>query len=195
MPIVINTTISGPDANSYVTESYATDYWANHYNTAKIASWAALTSGQKIALLLAACRVIESIRFVDSSKNYSAYKYFFDRNTGTARPIYPGDSPPVRYDFYQRLQFPRNLDVTAAGATYIPDDVKVAQCEQALSLYTIDTSTIVNSMQGLTAESVRIGNISISQKFSSGTLGTVLSIDALQSLNPYILRTNRVRRG
>lgn len=195
MPLTLDNTLSGDKANSYVDVAYADSYWSGHYTLASQTAWTALTTNQKTSALIAATRVLETVKFTERKVNYFDYKYFYDRIAGVARPVYDEPTIPVKYDWYQALQFPRNLDVDkTTGASYIIEPVKMAQCEQALYMTTVDSTALVNTMQGLISDSIKVGNISIRQKFSESKVGTLLSPNALQILSPYMIRSGAVLR-
>src|ERR1700675_4761813 len=109
MPLTLDTTLADMYANSYITVAYADDYWSNHYNSTKAAQWLALNTGQKGNLLIQACRTIETARFTENVRLRDGYPLLYDRRTRVVVQL-NDQIQPVKYYYYQRLQFPRNLD-------------------------------------------------------------------------------------
>ncbi len=195
MAITLNSTLSDPEANSYVSIAYADEYWSINYQASKAIAWAALTTNQKTSVLISATRILETIRFVNPRGRYEDYNYRWDRITGTVRQFYVDDETPGRYDRLQSLQFPRHIDIDEAGATFVPEPVKQAQCEQAVYLLTVDDTALTNMMQGIVQDAIKVGNISIRQKFAEGKQGSILAPMSLQFLEPFMLRSIRLRRA
>jgi hypothetical protein len=186
MPLTLDTTLTGEFANSYVDASYCDDYWSVHQDQTKAASWQALTTGKKESLLIRSCRVIESVRFVYPWDNTWTGKYRYLRSSGTVVEFYDRNRPR-RYREHQALQFPRNVDrELETGDLYIPEAVKMAQCEQAVYLLTFDDSALATRMQGVERDSTKIGQISVSQTFA-GT-GSMLSPVAREFLSPFFVK-------
>ena len=110
MALTINNTLNDPYANSYVDVAYCDAYWLQHYNAVKASQWAALGAPQKISLLVAACRVIETARFTAPAYLRRPLQLDYSRRTRTV--ITMADRlTPAKWLYTQRLQYPRNLDV------------------------------------------------------------------------------------
>lgn len=193
MALVIDSTVGGPAANSYADVAYADAYWVGHYNTTKGSAWAALTTAKKTAALIHAAAVLESIRFTipDRPRNYRQVSYFLHRGTGLVVER-PQSGEPVKYDYYQSLQFPRNLDTDSDGDKFIPEPVLMAQCEQAVYLLSFDEGVAASRLQGISEETVKVGPVSVSQKFGGGSQGataaaTALSPAAIELVRPFFV--------
>ena len=188
MAYVLNSTLSDEFANSYTDLSYADFFWENHYLSTKSDAWAALTDEQKTSALLTACRSLEQIRFTEPRNFRLEYKAreWYDRRTGLAQS-YELDKQFRKYLYYQALQFPRQVDVNSTtGATYIPEAILMAQCEQALYEVTFDDSIIASQLQGLGREGVTLGTLKTSQTFTG--LGVNIAPSALSYIRPFIIK-------
>lgn len=201
MALTLDAGVAAESANSYVTAVYCDEYWQQHYSQVKADQWAALTTPRKEALLIQACRVIESLRFTYDNKRGGVEKdYYKSRSTGRLIE-FPYKERPVKFDWYQALQFPRSIDIDSqASEPYIPEAVKMAQCEQALHLLNFDDSVLSSRAQGVESESITAGPVSISQKFSSSSGssggGSLVGPVALGFLKPFLIHVGRqVRRG
>lgn len=195
MALALNTTISGQGANSYVGITYCDDYWLGHYIAQKSALWAALTTAQKTSALVHACRDIEALKFTEVSGSNRSLRLGRDLRSELIKLQDADDKSPKKADSTQALQFPRNLDRDSAGVLYLPEAVLMAQCEQALYRLTADSSAMISVMQGVQSESVRVGNVSVSQTFS-GQVGITVSPVSVSLLSPFLLRrTSRMRRA
>jgi len=183
MALTIDATVAGDSSNSYVDLTYADAYWADHYNTVKKAQWTALSNGQKNTALIQATRIIESVRFTLSSGGLES-GLAYDPNQGFILSIVDSNEL-ARSSVDQRLQFPRNLDYDSDTDVYsVPEGVKMAQCEQAVYLLSLDESAIANRMQGIVSESVGLGSgqISVRQDYiSKGTFLSPVAVDLLGS--------------
>lgn len=184
---------AGSYSNSYVDVPYADSYWANHYNAVASAQWFALTVSQKAFALIAACRLIETIRFTTATRLRDDYPLLYDRHSGTFIQLNDQLSP-IKFYYYQRLQFPRNLDRDILdGTLFIPEPICMAQCEQAVYLLTVDTSAIAARLQGVVEDVTYVGSIHLRQNFVQG--GSTFSPVALDMARPYMLTsTHPVRR-
>jgi hypothetical protein len=198
MSVTLDATLSAEFGNSYVDVTYADSYWTQHYDATKAAKWQALSSSQKALLLVKACRLIETKRFVydlDRRSNYSPVMRW-DRSKGAVIE-WPDDYRPVKAVYNQALQFPRNIDRnTTTGNTYIPEPVMWAQCEMAIHVLTFDDSAIAAQLKGIKSESVAVGDIKISSEYSdtAGTAKTMLSPEAYDLLRPYIISSQKTIR-
>lgn len=198
MALTLDDTMAGTSANSYVDITYADDYFSGHYNTTLASQWSAFTDAQKTTLLLHACRVIETARFT-LNVSVSEYQLHYDRITGQVLDI-SMNLQPVKYYYYQKLQFPRNIDLTPptpgnAGTLYIPEAILQAQCEQAIYLANLDQTAMATRLQGVTQETTSVGRnqIHISQTFSSEF--SMYAPMALELISPYLIRGTHMRRA
>lgn len=191
MALTLDNTIAGELSNSYVDVAYTDAYFDadNVFNPLQADTWAALSDNAKIKALIKACSVIETLRFT--------YRYGPDRPRFSWLPVtYPisGTDGPFRYDTYQALQFPRNQDFDSNGDLYIPEDVKMAQCEQAMYLISADKSAIETRLLGVTMERVSVGQIQATQEFA-GSGAIPLSPDAYELLVKYVVGKGNMRIG
>jgi hypothetical protein len=197
MPITIDTSLATETANSYADVAFADDYWENHYLPVKAAAWAALTDEAKATLLVNACRVLETARFT-LKVGLPDFSLYYDSAHAIVLALNL-DTEPVRYYFYQRLQFPRNIDVyktgTQQGDLYVPDEVKWAQCEQAVYLLSLDETAMSNRVQGITMDKVGIGKGQIEATQEYAITGSSYSPIALEILRPYMIKGGRLRRA
>lgn len=188
MSLVLDTTVSGEYANTYVDQVYADDYWTDHYSSVKSALWATLATAQKINALAQATRVLDILRFTEYMPLYSEYQLMYDWRSRSVLSL-DLQRHPVKAAFFQNLQFPRNLDRDSnSGAYYIPEAIKMAQCEQAVYLLSFDDSNLSSRLQGLSRESLAVGTISVHTQFDS--LGSTLSPVAFDIVRPYVLKRN-----
>lgn len=182
-------------ATSYLSLEGATTYFANHYKAAYAVQWAALNAGQQGVLLNTACRQIEQFRFVDRQA-VPTYRYFVqpavDGTKGSVLVLTPRRDP-IKYNYYQSLQFPRSVDVHQDGTVFIPMEMQWAQCEQAIYLLNFDETLLSNARQGLSINSVKVGGISVYQHLNSG--GDNLSPTALSMVRPYLKYTKHLVRS
>ncbi len=192
MALLINATVADKDANSYCDTSYGDDYWENNYNTTKSAVWAALSDDQKESALIDACRIIETLRFTTKSLVQPVAEMTYSRHTGVVLRS-PSTEAPTRFYYWQALQFPRNLDTDHdTGDLYIREEVKSAQCEQAVYLVTFDESVMANRMQGVSSDRVTVGPIRVGQVFSGNP--SMIAPMALEKIRPLLLSTSHSMR-
>ena len=119
MAITVDTTVGGASANSYITVQEFKDFLAIRSNVP--ASISEATDDTLAKWLLQACREIDLHAF-------KGVKYV----TGI-----DADGNPE-----QALEFPRNYTYSTNGG-YIPQNVKYAQCEQALEIARFEANTPV----------------------------------------------------
>jgi len=194
MALTLDSTLSATTSNSYCTVQFADDYWANHYSTTKQAQWQSLTDGQKQQLLINSCRIIESCKFTVNILP-TDYSLHYDYRTQKVLDI-TLSRDPVKYYYYQKLQFPRNLDIDpVTHSTYIPSPIMEAQCEQAVYVLNFDESAISNRLQGVVSDTVEIGRsqIHLNQEYVSD--GSALAPMALEFLKPFTIRGGKLRRA
>lgn len=194
MALSLVTTIASSDSNSFVTSDYCDTYWAGHYSTIKATQWAALTSSQKIAALIHACRVLNAFRFTEPSHIRYSPDVAYDRRTATVIELVDR-TRPTKYYYDQALQFPRSIDVdSTSGALFIPEPVMLAQCEQAVYLLTFDESTLAAKIQGIETDSFSAGGVSMRQQFSGN--GSALAPMAYEYIREFLLKTStKLRRA
>lgn len=187
MALTLVTTLSSATANSYIDATYCDEYWAQHYSSTKAALWAALTSAQKTMLLIQSCRAIERLRFTVSRTNRNEFEWRHTKTPGLVAQ-YVTSTTPIKDNYTQSLQFPRNLDRDDAGALFIPEPIKLAQCEQAVYLISFDESVIAARLQGVDQERTSVGSVSVYQSLSGS--GTALAPMALEYVGPFLVRTS-----
>lgn len=191
--LTLDATLATKSANSYVTVVYCDEYWGQHYSATKAAQWLALSTTQKQALLIQACRIIERVRFTANLDPSSDIHLFYDRSTQKVMQV-RDDELAVKYNHFQSLQFPRNLDRDPdTGTLYIPEAIKMAQCEQAAHILSFDESALANRLQGIESDSVAVGTVRTSQTY--GGAGSMLAPMALEFINPFVMKSGRLRRG
>lgn len=199
--VSLDNTLAGETSNSYCSWDYANTYFAAHYVSSYAAQWAALAEPQQIVLLAQACRSIERIRFV-LPQTLPNYALRFDRRSGKVLDINL-TRDPVRYYYYQKLQFPRNLDIyyeqppagVPVGSLFMRQEPQDAQCEQAIYLLNLDTTAAANRMQGITLDTFGLGKGQLSQTQEYGNTGTLLSPIAVEILSGLMVREGRLQRG
>lgn len=194
---LLDSSLSSETSNSYCTVAYALDYWTNHFDSTKSAQWIALTNTQQQRLLIRACQVIEGLRFTIPI-TLPEYAIHYDRHTGMVLDL-SLTRQPVKYFYYQHLQFPRNLDVyyftPPTGTIYMRPELMDAQCEQAIYLLNFDESAIANSMMGLTMQKISVGKEAIDITEEYGSKGTSLSPTAYEFLRSLVVKGGRMQRS
>jgi hypothetical protein len=199
--VTLDNTLSGETSNSYCSLDYADNYWAAHYNSASAAQWATLAVPQKIVLLVSACRSLERIRFV-VPQTLPNYALRYDRRTGKVIDLNLSRDP-VKYYYYQKLQFPRNLDIyyvqpppgTPMGSLFMRDEPQQGQCEQAMYLLNLDTTAASNRMQGVTLDTFGLGRKQVEQTQQYSSTGNLLSPIAVEILSGLMVKEGRMLRG
>lgn len=168
MAIEIDATLSGAASNSYVTVIEADDYFAGHFVLAKATLWSGLSEAQKKTLLRLGASIVESLPMEDNAE--------------------------YRRVSSQSLTFPRNVD-HASGVFFVPQDVKDAQCEQAVYLATMDEANMVAQMQGIWEESVSADGVSTRTTYSGGGgSASMLSPFTFALLKSYVRRGSSTLR-
>lgn len=186
--MALDVTVGGSASNSYVTVGEADKYFNTHYITAKKTAWSALTQPQKESALKRACQQLETLKVLDD-----------ELSTGRL-PIalvidYGYDLSLHRAEINQKLQFPRNLDVDPTGTPFVPQELKDAQCEQAVYLLAFDDTALITTAQGVVEEAVTAGPIKSYTKYSEGSTPTYLAPIVLELMRPYLRYTGRLRRN
>lgn len=181
------TTVAGANSDSYVSVAEANAYFASHWSLAKNELWSALNPAQKERVLRAATQVLEGLRFLDDEHGYGALLPLSLREAGQF------DYTICRLEPTQRLQFPRNVDIDANNVAFVPQEVKDAQCEQAVYMLSFDDSQISNQMQGVMEEAIAAGNVRVYTQYSRR--GTFVAPLALQLVSPFLRRGTRIKRA
>jgi hypothetical protein len=194
-PSVVISEIYSNWATSYCSLAFATQYFSNHWKPAFSTQWTALSADQQGLLLNAACSDIEQFRFVDRQA-VPTYRYFvepgYDGKKGKVLILTP-TREPIKYNYYQSLQFPRSVDVHQDGSVFIPLNLQRAQCEQAIYKLNFDESILASARQGVSIDSAKVGGLSVYQHISSG--GDNLAPSALAYIKPYLKYTRHLVRG
>lgn len=194
MALVLNSTISDEKANSYIDVAYCDDYWNSHFDSVSSAQWLTLTAAQKNQLLVKACRILETMHFTEPVDPLSDYHLVYDSRNQQIRSVKTNYGRPQKYNYYQHLQFPRTFDVYADGTLYIPEEIMMAQCEQAVYVLNFDPTIISNRMQGVTHDSINVGGVAVSQKLDPN--GSMVSPVAYQMCKPFLIKQNmRLQRA
>jgi hypothetical protein len=187
--MALDTTLGGEATTSYVSISEADRYFQSHYSTAKTSAWQALNAPRKESVLKRACQQIETIKFLDVE-----YASVGRLPLALIDDIY-ADITICKYEEYQRLQFPRNIDVNSTGDPFVPQELKDAQCEQAVHLLMFDDAALLTIGQGIVEEAVTAGPIKSYTRYSEGVAPSYISPMAAELLRPYFRRSTRVRRS
>jgi len=161
MAITVDTTIGGADANSYVTVQEFKDFLAIRSNVPTSISGAADDTLAK--WLLQACREIDLHAFKGT-------KYVTDIDA---------DGNPE-----QALEFPRNYTYSTNGG-YIPQNVKYAQCEQALEIARLEASGQDREDRDV-LQSFSRGGVSVSFRDRSSEQKSILAEKAKYYLLPHL---------
>jgi hypothetical protein len=182
-------TVGGETSDSYVSVAEADTYFANHYSTAKQTVWEGLSSAQKESVLRRACQQLETLRVLDDELATGRLPVAF------VVDLFQYDLTIHRAEIAQRLQFPRNLDITSTNTVFIPQEVKDSQCEQAVHLLSLDDSNLLTLSQGIIEDAVTAGAVRTYTKYSEGRIPTYLSPMVIELMRPFLRITGRVRRA
>lgn len=211
MSVTLIADLSSELSNSYCTLQYANDFWSGDYRTALASQWEELSSIQQTRLLIEACRVIETIRFT-IPVTLPQYALHYDMRTQKVLSLNL-TRQPVRYMYYQRLQFPRNLDVYyfplpqdvtppdnwGIGNTYIPEPVKIAQCLQAGYLMNFNEAALSDQLQGIKMSSTTLGkgDVIIEKEYQNGAMASATRIApaAIEYLRPFMVKNAGLQRA
>ena len=186
--MALDVTVGGENSNSYQSIAGADAYFKNHYSLSKAAAWDELSTGRKESALKRACQQIETIKMLDSELGSGALP--------AALVLFEGYEITVHKMMqYQRLQFPRNLDMDSDGVAFIPLEVKDAQCEQAIHMIVFDDASLIQSQSGIVEEAVTAGEVKAYTKYAEGKIPTYISSMAAELLRPYFRNSSRVRRA
>lgn len=196
MALTIDTTLGGKSSNSYVDVAYCDDYWNDHYSSTKAALWSALTIPRKTTLLINACKVLNTLRCTIPHPHSSSYESQTEYSPSQGKVIsWNVNRQPVKYYWYQALQFPRNLDTDVdTGALFIPESIKIAQCEQAIYLLSLDETVLANALQGIESDSLGVGPVRVSQTLVGR--GSAVSPVAVECMREFLIRSSgKLRRA
>ncbi len=176
--MAIDATVGGPQSNSYVSLAEAETYFAARL---RAEAWAASSEADKEKALLTACRRIEAHRLQVHRRPY----------------LYPGepaDTLERNYDWLapldpdQALSFPRRRDQDHTGTYVVPQQVREAQCEEALALLT--TGAESERRRALQAAGVTGFSVDgLSESYEAGASRQLLmSAEARTLLAPFVDR-------
>jgi hypothetical protein len=186
--MALDVTVGGSASNSYVTVGEADKFFNTHYITAKKTAWFALGQPQKESALKRACQQIETLKVLDDELSTGRLPIALMLDYGFDLTIH-------RAEINQKLQFPRNLDLDPAGIPYVPQELKDAQCEQAVYLLSFDDTPLVTMTQGIVEEAVTAGPIKSYVKYTEGSAPTYLAPIVLELMRPYLRYSGRLRRN
>lgn len=192
MALAIDNTLAATSSNSYCDIAYADNYWAGHYNTVKASQWIPLTTDQKTMALVQAASIIETCRFTVYARIRDSYRQVFDQRLREVLTL-SDEILPVKFYFYQTMQFPRNLDRDiTTGILFIPDAILRAQCEQAVYLLSFDDTVISKALQGIDSDAVSVGSIHTRGKYRNE--GSSIAPMTMELVRPFFLKSSTVQR-
>jgi hypothetical protein len=176
--MAIDVTIAGAASNSYLSLAEAQAYFAARLRSD---AWEAASDADKEKALLTACRRIEAHRLRVHRRPYG---YPYDLPNALDRladPLAPADPD-------QALSFPRQRDLDRSGAFAIPEQVKQAQCEEALAL--LSSGAEQERRRSLQAAGVKSFAVDgLSESYETGAARQMLlSAEARMLLAPFIDR-------
>lgn len=184
--MALDVTVGGPNSDSYIDVANADTYFANHWSVAKASAWAALNTSQKEAVLRRACKLLDSMRVLDTELGYGVLPpQFVER--------YRYDLTIHRQMANQALNFPRNIDCDINGTPFIPSAVPDAQCEQAVYLLAFDDSAIAARLTGISEETLSAGPVRTHTVYKP--FGNSFAPAAVDLMRPYLRPTRTVQRA
>jgi hypothetical protein len=171
-------TIAGASSNSYLSLEDAETYFAARLRSD---AWDSASDADKEKALLTACRRIEAHRLQVHRRPYG---FPYDLPNALDRPA----DPLAPTDPNQVLSFPRQCDLDRSGTFAIPDQVKQAQCEEALAL--LASGAEQERRQSLQAAGVKSFTVDgLSESYEPGSESRMLiSAEARSLLAPFIDR-------
>jgi len=171
-------TIADESSNSYLSLADAQAYFAARLHSD---AWDGASDADKEKALLTACRRIEAHRLQVHRRPYG---FPYDLPNALDRPA----DPLAPADPDQALSFPRQRDLDRTGSFAIPDQVKQAQCEEALAL--LASGAEQERRRSLQAAGVRSFAVDgLSESYESGAdRQMLLSSEARMLLAPFIDR-------
>jgi hypothetical protein len=186
--MALDATVGGSSSDSYVTVNEADTFFSSHYQTAKTSTWSVLSSAQKEAVLRRATQILDSLRILDTEYGAGALP--------TSLVAYEGYELTIHRQLVnQRLQFPRNIDIGVNDIAFVPQNVKDAQCEQAVFLINFDDSSIATQMAGIKVETVAAGSVRVRNEYTGTSLGSSLAPMALELMREFLRPTRRMQRS
>lgn len=186
--LTLDTTIAGEKANSYIDANYLSDYWGAHYDTVTAGKVALLSDDQTTQTLIQAARILETLHCTEPVDPLSDWHLVYDSRNQQVRSVKTNYGRPQKWNFYQRLQFPRTTDLYSDGTLYIPPEVQIAQAEQVGYMINFDPTIIANRLQGVSHDSINVGGVAISQKLEPN--GSMISPVAYQFMKPFLIRSS-----
>jgi hypothetical protein len=182
MAVLIDDTVGGEYSNSFADLTFLDEYFSDHFDTAKQATWDALSDGQKQTLAVQATILIDQLKFTYSQERSQLFLHY-DRRTGTVHD-FAATYAPVRYTWNQALQFPRNLDVdSVTGTPYIPENVKIAQAEMAVALKDYSDIDLTSILSGIKREAIELpGPMRQDITYQDG--GSMSSFSSVSNISP-----------
>jgi hypothetical protein len=188
----VNATLADERSNSYVTVAEFRGYWGQHFDTTTAATMLALSD--PTLLLIRACRTIESLHFTEPVDPLADYHLVYDSRQQSVRSVKTNFGRPQKYNYYQHLQMPRTLDIFQDGTLFIPPEIQAAQCEQAAAEYSMDVSTLADSLQGIDRSALNVGGVALSQRVRAK--GSMVCPVAYNLCKPYLISTtSRLQRA
>ena len=176
--MAIEATVGGENSNSYITLAEAEAYFAERLHAD---AWAGASEADKEKALLTACRRIEAHRLQVHRRPYG---FPYDLPNALDRPA----DPLAPADPDQALSFPRQRDLDQSGNYAIPDQVKQAQCEEALAL--LAQGAEQERRRSLQATGVKSFSVDgLSETYETGAARQMLiSAEARSLLAPFVDR-------
>jgi len=176
--VAIEATVGGENSNSYITLAEAEAYFAERLHAD---AWAGASEADKEKALLTACRRIEAHRLQVHRRPYG---FPYDLPNALDRPA----DPLAPADPDQALSFPRQRDLDQSGNYAIPDQVKQAQCEEALAL--LAQGAEQERRRSLQATGVKSFSVDgLSETYETGAARQMLiSAEARSLLAPFVDR-------
>ncbi|MFB3883244.1 MAG: DnaT-like ssDNA-binding protein [Armatimonadota bacterium] len=176
--MAVDATIAGPASNSYLSLEDAQDYFAARLHSH---AWDAASDADKEKALLSACRRIEAHRLQVHRRPYG---FPYDLPNALDRPA----DPLAPADPEQALSFPRQRDLDRTGNFALPEQVKQAQCEEALAL--LAQGAEQERRRSLQAAGVKSFSVDgLSESYETGAARQMLlSAEARVLLAPFIER-------
>jgi len=176
--MAVDATIAGAASNSYLSLEDAQAYFAARLRSE---AWETASDADQEKALLTACRRIEAHRLQVHRRPYG---FPYDLPNALDRPA----DPLAPADPDQALSFPRQRDLDRTGSFAIPDQVKQAQCEEALALLAQGAEQERRrSLQAAGVKSFAVDGLS--ESYESGAAAQMLlSAEARMLLSPFIDR-------
>ena len=176
--MALDATISGASSNSYLSLEDAEAYFSARLRSE---AWDVASESDQEKALLTACRRIEAHRLQVHRRPYG---FPYDLPNALDRPA----DPLAPADPDQALSFPRQRDLDQSGNYAIPDQVKQAQCEEALAL--LAQGAEQERRRSLQATGVKSFSVDgLSETYETGAARQMLiSAEARSLLAPFVDR-------